>query len=86
LKSSRRKAKNGRKTYNSRLGILGGISIIGTTGIVTPMSEESWKRSLSLELEIKRAAGWSVWYWCRETTASVLCASRWVSTPRWWSP
>ncbi|ACR69365.1 cobalt-precorrin-5B (C(1))-methyltransferase [Edwardsiella ictaluri] len=45
------------KTYNARLGILGGISIIGTTGIVTPMSEESWKRSLALTLEMKRAAG-----------------------------
>ena len=45
------------QNHNARLGILGGISIIGTTGIVTPMSEESWKRSLSLELEIKRAAG-----------------------------
>ncbi|MDR0805902.1 MAG: cobalt-precorrin-5B (C(1))-methyltransferase CbiD [Enterobacteriaceae bacterium] len=46
-----------KKTYNDRLGIKGGISIIGTSGIVTPMSEESWKRSLSLELEMKRASG-----------------------------
>ncbi len=46
-----------RKTFNARLGILGGISIIGTSGIVTPMSEESWKSSLSLELGMKRAEG-----------------------------
>lgn len=46
-----------KKTYNDRLGIKGGISIIGTSGIVTPMSEESWKRSLSIELEMKRSNG-----------------------------
>ncbi len=50
-------AERAKRTYNARLGIQGGISIIGTTGIVTPMSEESWKRSLAIELEQKRASG-----------------------------
>lgn len=49
--------KVSQKTFNPRLGIVGGISIIGTTGIVEPMSDEGWKKSLSLELEMKKALG-----------------------------
>lgn len=46
-----------KRTFNSNLGIEGGISIIGTTGIVEPMSDEGWKKALSAELAIKRAEG-----------------------------
>lgn len=41
------------KTYNSRLGIMGGISIIGTSGIVEPMSDSAIVDTIKAELNIK---------------------------------
>lgn len=43
-----------RKTLNARLGVTGGLSILGTSGLVEPMSEQSYKDTLALELKAVR--------------------------------
>ncbi|RVT84400.1 cobalt-precorrin-5B (C(1))-methyltransferase [Rhodobacteraceae bacterium CCMM004] len=45
------------KTWNPRLGIVGGLSVLGTTGVVRPFSCAAWIASIHRGIDVARAAG-----------------------------
>ncbi len=53
-----------KRTLNARLGIVGGLSILGTTGVVRPYSTASWRASVLQGVDVAAAAG------CTEIVAS----------------
>lgn len=46
-----------KKTFNEKVGVIDGISIIGTSGIVRPLSNEAFVQSVRRELEVAKAVG-----------------------------
>ena len=51
--------KIAKKTLNPRLGIIGGISILGTRGTVKPFSNKAYQETITMSMDVARAAGLS---------------------------
>jgi cobalt-precorrin-5B (C1)-methyltransferase len=69
-----------KKTLNARLGILGGLSILGTTGIVRPISAKAWTDTLDAALDVAKACGSETVVLSTGRT-SEMAAQKWFSNP-----
>ena len=66
-----------KKTLNARLGIIGGLSILGTTGIVRPISAKAWTDTLDAALDVAKACGCETVVLSTGRT-SEMAAQRWL--------
>ncbi len=69
------------KTLNKKLGIIGGISILGTTGIVKPVSVDAYLASIEVELNVAKAANINDIFFVTGRTSEKIAMENFPYTP-----